>query len=93
LGNVDEAIKLLTKARAANQRPYFIHLWLAGALGLRGDLDDARAALAEVAKLKPELTSLTQIRSYYPWSTNPRHLALRKETVDAGLLRAGLPEE
>jgi tetratricopeptide (TPR) repeat protein len=93
LGNVDEAIKLLTKARAANQRPYFIHLWLAGALGLRGDLEEARAALAEVAKLKPELTSLTQIRSYYPWSTNPRHLALRKETVDAGLLRAGLPEE
>jgi len=93
LGNVDEAIKLLTKARAANQRPYFIHLWLAGALGLRGDLDEARAALAEAAKLKPELTSLTQIRSHYPWSTNPRHVALRKETVDAGLLRAGLPEE
>jgi adenylate cyclase len=82
LDHVDEAIKLLTKARAANPQPYFIHLWLAGALGLRGDVDEARAALAKVVKLKPELTSLAQIRSHYPWSTNPRHLALRKETVD-----------
>jgi adenylate cyclase len=93
LGHVDEAIELLGKARAANPRPYFIHLWLAGALGLRGDLDEARASLAEVLKLKPELTSLAQIRIHYPWSTNPRHLALRNQTIDIGLRKAGFPDE
>jgi tetratricopeptide (TPR) repeat protein len=93
LGHVDEAIEFLRKARAGNPRLYSIHLWLAGGLGLRGDLDEARAALAEVVRLKPELTSLTQIRIHYPWSTNPRHLALREPTIDAGLRRAGFPEE
>jgi adenylate cyclase len=93
LGHVDEAIELLRKARAANPRLYFIHLWLAGALGLRGDLDEARTALAEVVRIKPELISLAQIRIHYPWITNPRHLALREQTVDVGLRKAGMPEE
>ena len=47
LGQVDEAIDLLRKARAASPRYYFVHLNLAAALGLRGDLNEARAALAE----------------------------------------------
>jgi len=34
---------------------------LAAALGLRGDLDEARAALAEGVKLRPELNSLATI--------------------------------
>ena len=93
LGHVNEAIEFLRKARAGNPRLYSIHLWLAGGLGLRGDLDEARAALAEVVRLKPELTSLTQIHIHYPWSTNPRRLALREPTIDAGLRRAGFPEE
>jgi adenylate cyclase len=55
LAHVDESIDLLKKARAANPRPYYIHLWLAGALGLKGDFDEAKAALAE--SLKPDLNS------------------------------------
>jgi TolB-like protein len=92
LGHVDEAIELLRKARAANPRPYFIHLWLAGALGLRGDLNEARMALAEVARIKPELISLADIRTHYPWSANPQHSALREQTIDLGLRRAGMPD-
>jgi TolB-like protein/class 3 adenylate cyclase len=93
LGRVDEAIDLLRKARAANPRLYSVHLWLAGALGLRGNIEEAKTALSEVLRINPELTSLAQIRIRYPWSTNPRHLALRTETIDIGLRRAGLPEE
>jgi len=55
-----------------------------------GDLDEARAALAEMLRIKPELTSLEEIRIHYPWSTNPEHSALRQNTIDLGLRRAGL---
>jgi adenylate cyclase len=93
LGHVGEAIELLRKSRAANPRPYFVHLWLAGALGLRGDIEEARAALTEALRIHPELTSFAQIRIHYPWTANSRHLALRRETIDMGLRRAGLPDE
>jgi len=35
LGHLDDAIDLLRKARSANRRLWFVHLWLAGALGFR----------------------------------------------------------
>src|SRR5262249_4250189 len=47
LGHVVEALDFLKKGRAENPRLYYIHLWLAGALGLKGDLDEATASLAE----------------------------------------------
>jgi tetratricopeptide (TPR) repeat protein len=51
LGQVDEAVAVLRKACATMPGDYFVHLNLAGALGLRGDLDEARAALAEAARI------------------------------------------
>jgi Flp pilus assembly protein TadD len=93
LGHADEAIDLLRRARAANPRPWVVHAWLAGALGLRGDLDEARAALAEAIKLKPEVNSLAAWRAYRPWETNPQFMALREKTVNVGLRRAGFPNE
>jgi len=39
LGHVDKAINLLGKARASNPRLWFVQLSLAGALGLRGELE------------------------------------------------------
>jgi tetratricopeptide (TPR) repeat protein len=92
LGRVDEAIDLLTRARAANPRMWSMHLYLAGALGLRGDLDEARAALADALRLKPEIDSLASLRAFCPWITNPQHLALFDKTMDIGLRRAGFPE-
>jgi adenylate cyclase len=93
LGHLDQAIELLRKARAADPRFFGIHLNLAGALGLRGDLDEARAEVAEAIKLKPEVNSLAALRAYFPQITNPPYWALREKTVNAGLRRAGFPEE
>jgi TolB-like protein/class 3 adenylate cyclase/Tfp pilus assembly protein PilF len=93
LEHVDEAINLFRKACAASPQAYFLHLNLSGALGLRGDLDDARAALAEAIKIKPEVNSLARYRTATPWITNPRHWALRDRTLNLGLRRAGFPDE
>jgi adenylate cyclase len=93
LDHVDEAIDLLKKARAANPRAYYIHLWLAGALGLKGDLDEAKAALAESLKLNPERNSFATQRANVPWAAYPPHWALREKTLNVGLRRIGFPEE
>jgi tetratricopeptide (TPR) repeat protein len=91
LGRVDFAIDLLRKARAANPRLYYLHLHLAGALGLKGDLDEARSALAEGIKLKPEINSLVEWRAQFPWG-NLEYWTIIEKTVAAGLRRVGLPE-
>ena len=93
LGHVKEASNLLRKARAENPRVYFFHLYLAAALGLGEDLDEAKAALAEAIKLKPEVNSLARWRDHQPWIDNPQQSALREKTVNVGLRRAGMPAE
>jgi len=90
-GRVDQAIDLLRRARAANPRGWYIPHWLAGALGLKGELDEARAALAESIKLNPEMNSFVQVRAER--FRSPRYWALREKTVNVGLRRAGFPEE
>ena len=92
LGQTDEAIDFLRKSRAAN--PRLPPLFLAAALGLRGDIDEAKATLAEALKLKPEWNSLAQLSAKVPnWNASPQFVALREKTVDVGLRRAGFPEE
>ena len=93
LDHVDEAIDLLRKARAENPRFWFIHFWLAGGLGLKGDLDEARTALAESLRLKPEMNSLARRRADVPWVANPPYWALHEKSLNVGLRRAGFPEE
>jgi adenylate cyclase len=92
LGNVDRALDLITKARAENPRLWYVHLDLAATLGLRGDLEEARTALAKVIELKPEMNSLDRLRAY-PGGGNPEFWALCENTVNLGLRRAGLPDE
>jgi adenylate cyclase len=84
---------LLRQARAANPRFYWIHKLLAGALGFNGDLDEAKAALAEAIRLNPEVNSFAQWRAYMPWITNPQHWTLLEKTLNLGLRRAGFPDE
>jgi tetratricopeptide (TPR) repeat protein len=62
LGHVEQAVELARKACAGNPRLYFTHMCLAAALGLEGSLDEARAALAEAIKLRPEFDSLIRLR-------------------------------
>ena len=93
LGHTDEAADLLLRTRAENPRVYFFHIYLAGALGLRGDVDEARAALADAIRLKPEVTSLTRWSAVQPWVGNPALMALRANTLDVGLHRAGMPTD
>jgi adenylate cyclase len=93
LGGADEAIGLLRKARAANPRFWWPHIWLAGAVGLKGDLDEARIELAEALKLKPNLNSLAAWRADRPWEANPQLIALAEKTLYVGLRRAGFPDE
>src|SRR5262249_16671887 len=66
IGHLDESIALLRKGRTENPGIFYSHLNLAGALGLRGDLEEARAVLAEGIKLKPEITSLAKWRVHRP---------------------------
>jgi TolB-like protein/Flp pilus assembly protein TadD len=91
LGRVEKAIDHLRIARTSNPRLYIVHLYLAAALALNDDLDEARTALAEGIRLKPELDSLAAWHAYRPWETNPQYLALRAKTLDVGLFEAGFP--
>jgi hypothetical protein len=83
----------LRKARATSPRYYFVHLHLAAALGLKGDLGEAGAALAEGVKLKTELKSLARLHTYHPFGNNPEYLRLSEKTIEVGLRRAGFPDE
>jgi tetratricopeptide (TPR) repeat protein len=93
LGRVAAASDRLRKARDKDPRIYFFQLYLAAALGLNGDLEEAKQALAAAFKLKPEVRSLAQWRATQPWITNPQHWALFERTVIVGLRRAGMPDQ
>jgi len=93
LGDVDRATDYLRKGRAANPRLFFIHLFLAGVLGFRGDFDEAKAALEESIKLMPEIASMTRWHAYVPAIKNPEYWTLLENTVNVGLRRIGFPDE
>ena len=81
---MDKAADLLRTARAENPRVYFFHIYLAGALGLRGDIDEARAALTEsISTFRSQRsTSLTRWRAaQLPWIDNPAFVALRAQRL------------
>jgi len=91
LGDTDDAITSLKTARALNPSMHYTHWWLAAALGLKGELEEASAALSKAIEIRPEVVSpsgsiiLTRRAS-------PRFAALLQRTVFPGLRRAGLPE-
>jgi len=93
LDHVDQAVELLRKAIAANPRLWYPHLYLAGALSLRGGLDEARTELSDSLRLKPDINSFAAQRAAFPFVTNPDYLALADKTVNLGLRRAGFPDE
>jgi adenylate cyclase len=92
LGRLDEAMPLLRKAEAMIPGYWAIHLKLAGALGLKGEIDEARAEAAEMVRLKPDINSVARVRGYV-WYRNPQFQILHDRTVIQGLRNAGFPEE
>lgn len=93
LGHADEAVSFLRKARAENPRLWYVHLWLAAALGLRGDIEEAGESLRELLKLRPEINSIAGMyANVHLGHLPPRYRALAEKTVDLGLRRAGMPE-
>jgi TolB-like protein len=93
LNDPDQAVEFLIKARAGNPRGFYVHLWLAATFGLKGNMEEAKAALARSLALKPEINSLARLREYQPWMTYPPYWALREKTMNIGLRRAGFPEQ
>jgi adenylate cyclase len=82
LGRFDAAIEESSKAIDAGFRTYFSYLNLAAARALKGDIDQAKTALAEARRLNPKLSV--------------KFLAERKPILAAAfdaLRKAGLPEE
>jgi len=92
LGRVETAIELFRKSLAGNTRLYYTHMSLAAALGLKGDLVEAKVALAEALRLKPDINSIARLRSSFPYS-NPQYRGLLEKMVDPGLRKAGMPDE
>ena len=72
LNHVDLATDYLIKARAAAPQVWYIHFYLAGALGLKGDLDGGMASLAEGLKLRPEMNSVANFRDLRPYYSSPK---------------------
>ena len=91
IGDVDEAIIHLRKARLTNPRLYYVHAFLAAALALREEIDEAADALREAVRLRPEFASQSDLQSVLRESS-PEYLTLWRSTVYTGLLRAGLPQ-
>jgi hypothetical protein len=92
LNRADEAMGSYRRARGLAPGVWFVHSGLAGALGLRGDIDEAKIEIAEMLKLKPELDSIARFRAFQG-RFGRRYSALLDRTICAGLRRAGFPEE
>ena len=82
---------MLQTSRAADAQLWVPYLYLAGAYGLKNNLDRARSALAESLRLKPALRSVARMRAENPRLTNPQYWALQEKTLNVGLQRANFP--
>jgi adenylate cyclase len=92
LGDIESSIAFARKARARKPGFYIPHMLLAAALALHDELDEAAAALAEGIRVRPQFNSMARLRAYTTWGS-PKYRALRENTVDRGLRRAGMPDE
>jgi TolB-like protein len=89
------AQEALVRCLSANPTLVWGHLWIAGTYGLLGDVQRAREALRQFLSRRPDLCSITRLRSEgnYKSMDHPRFVSLRAKTLEAGLRVAGLPDE
>jgi len=92
----DQAIVWLEQARNDAPAKPFIHINLAAAYALSGDLEPAATELAEARRLSGEgsFSSIAKIKASGSWkSLSPKTRALDEATFLVGLRKAGVPEE
>ena len=82
LGHFDEALEDAKKAIEGGHRVFYTYLNLAAAHAFKGEMDEAKAAMAEARRLKPDLS--------VKWLE--KHKPVLQFAFD-GLRKAGLPEE
>ena len=94
-GHIGEAVELLRRGRMLAPDMWYVHLELAGALSLVGNLEDAKSEIAESVKLKPEINSIARWRTLAVTlgHGHPQFQALREKTTYAGLRAVEFPEE
>jgi adenylate cyclase len=91
LDHVDEAMPLLRKAATIIPGVWSVHLKLAGVLGLKGEVDEARAEAAEMVRLKPDMNSVAKVRAFIHYR-NPQFQVLHDNIIQ-GLRNIEFPEE
>jgi TolB-like protein/Flp pilus assembly protein TadD len=89
LGADAEAVAWLRRSIEANRNFPFTHFFLAAALALVGQLDEARAVAQAGLTLQPNFT-IRRFRAN-PYSDNPGYLA-KRERVYEGMRLAGVPD-
>ena len=92
LNQVEQGVEYARKACADNPALYFTHMYLAAGLGLKGDIDGAKAELALAVKIRPEFNSISKWRTYCTWG-NSQYWKLHCHTIALGLQRAGMRDE
>jgi adenylate cyclase len=92
---LEEAILWLEKARNTYSWFHPIHASLAAAYALKGEMEQASAALAEARKRNDRYSSITHLKAApgRQWLEAPKIRFLAEATYFAGLRRAGMPEE
>ncbi|MFH1932236.1 MAG: tetratricopeptide repeat protein [Pseudomonadota bacterium] len=84
LGRFEEAVSMYKKTIALTPNNIFAHLGLAGACGIMGKEEEAKAAAAEVLRINPKFSI-----EYFAKVS----IAYDKELFFEGLRKAGLPEK
>ena len=89
LGHEGEAVEWLTRSVDAYPASPFGRLFLASALGAAGRIDEARAQMAQLQKMRPGFT-LSRFRAVEP--SDAAAFLAQRERVYEGLRRAGMPD-
>jgi adenylate cyclase len=92
---LDEAIMWLEKARGVYGWFHPIHAGLAAAYALKGETEQASAALGDARKRSDRYSSITllKVAPGRQWLEAPKLRGLAEATYFEGLRKAGLPEE
>jgi TolB-like protein/DNA-binding winged helix-turn-helix (wHTH) protein/Flp pilus assembly protein TadD len=91
---LNDAVLWLEKARGAAPELPWVHLRLAAAYGLQGEIERAAAEIAEAQRMDGQGPDLTIAHLKVPgFSSGTKTSALFDTTYFAGLRKAGMPEE